>query len=149
MRDIDLPLMLSQIRDELYPQSVLAGKTIVIRADENLSVRGHADALARVFINLLKNAVAYSDAAGEITISAFRENGRALITFKNRGSRIPENELERIFEKFHRLDGARGSDTGGAGLGLAIAKEIVILHGGDISAANTDDGVIFTVSLPA
>jgi two-component system sensor histidine kinase VanS len=149
MRDIDLPFMLSQIKDELYPQSVLAGKTIAIRADENLTVRGHADALARVFINLLKNAVAYSEENSEITVSAFRENGRALITFKNRGNRIPESELGRIFEKFHRLDGARGSDTGGAGLGLAIAKEIAVLHGGAVSAANTDEGVLFTVSLPA
>ena len=68
--------------------------------------------------------------------------------FKNRGPTIPEEQLNTIFDKFSRLDEARTSDTGGAGLGLSIAKEIVNLHGGEITAQSQAEEIIFTVTLP-
>ena len=71
------------------------------------------------------------------------------ICFRNSGKTIPLRKLDSIFEKFFRLDEARTSNTGGAGLGLAIAKEIVILHGGTITAESADELTTFCVSLPA
>ena len=71
------------------------------------------------------------------------------VFFRNTGARIPQQQLERIFEKFYRLDSARSSRTGGAGLGLAIAKEIVELHGGTIAASSSDAYTEFRVTLPA
>ena len=68
--------------------------------------------------------------------------------FKNQGKTIPAEKLNSIFEKFYRLDEARSSGTGGAGLGLAIAKEIAALHGGDISAQRQAGTVTFTITLP-
>ena len=71
------------------------------------------------------------------------------VRFTNQGQTIPQSKLDSIFEKFYRLDEARTSGTGGAGLGLAIAREIVALHGGRIAAESRDETVRFTVTLPA
>ena len=72
----------------------------------------------------------------------------AIISFTNHGKTIPQQKLNSIFEKFFRLDEARRTNTGGAGLGLAIAKEIVELHGGKISASSSDEKTVFQVELP-
>ena len=72
-----------------------------------------------------------------------------VITFTNKGHQIPEQKLKAIFEKFYRVDNARSSQTGGSGLGLSIAKQIVELHGGKIEAASDRYYTTFTVSLPA
>ena len=76
-------------------------------------------------------------------------NGPCNLTFTNAGKTIPKEKLDRIFEQFFRLDSSRATRTGGAGLGLAIAKEIVELHGGTIQAESANDTVTFTVCLPA
>ena len=89
---------------------------------------GDADKLARVFDNLLRNAVHYSPEGAKLAVSAQRDGAQVDVFFRNTGARIPQQQLERIFEKFYRLDSARSSRTGGAGLGLAIAKEIVELQ---------------------
>ena len=73
---------------------------------------------------------------------------RQALRFENEGRTIPPEKLARVFEQFFRLDSARGTSTGGAGLGLAIAKQIVEQHGGAISAASADNKVEFTVTLP-
>ncbi len=71
-----------------------------------------------------------------------------MISFRNKGTTIPSEELSTIFEKFYRLDKARASNTGGAGLGLAIAKEIITMHEGTITADSKDGITAITVSLP-
>jgi two-component system sensor histidine kinase VanS len=147
-KNIDLYYMLAQMADEFYPQLAVNGKQARIHAAEDLTVSGDPDKLARVFNNILKNAVAYSEANSVIDITADSSNNMASIVFRNAGS-IPKDKLATIFEKFYRLDHARSSNTGGAGLGLAIAKEIVILHGGRIYAESDDKYTTFTVELPA
>lgn len=146
---VDLYYMLMQMIDEFYPILSAKGNTAVLHADEGLSAYADPEKLARVFNNILKNAVAYSYPHTEITISAKTEDGRTVISFQNHGTTIPPDQLSRIFEKFIRLDEARISDTGGTGLGLSIAKEIIHLHGGDISALSEKETVTFLVSLPA
>lgn len=144
---IDLYYMLVQLTDELSPVLAANGNTAVLRADENLSVYGDSDKLARVFNNVLKNAAAYSFPNTEILISAEEKDGKIIITFQNRGKTIPREKLSTIFEKFYRLDEARTSNTGGAGLGLAIAKEIVSLHGGTITANSERETISFIIRL--
>ena len=146
---IDLYYMLVQLTDELLPVLEQNGNTAVIKADESLTVPGDPDKLARVFQNVLKNAAAYSYPGTEILISAEAGEASVVIRFMNMGKTIPKNKLDSIFEKFYRLDEARATGTGGAGLGLAIAKEIVTLHGGTITADSANDRVEFTVTLPA
>lgn len=145
---IDLYYMLVQLSDELSPILAERGNKTTLKADENLTVYGDPDKLARVFNNVLKNAAAYSYPNTEIVISAFEQDSTVTISFENKGHTIPEEKLQSIFEKFYRLDEARTSNTGGAGLGLAIAKEIVTLHGGTISADSKDDTIVFTIVLP-
>ena len=83
-----------------------------------------------------------------IDIQAFGEKKDIIITFSNQGDQIPPQKLNFIFEKFYRVDNARQSRTGGAGLGLSIAKEIVELHGGAIAASSSPVCTRFTVKLP-
>ncbi len=145
---VDLYYMLVQLTDELTPILSLNGNNAILKADENLTVYADPGILARVFNNILKNAVAYSYPNTEIIISAEEQNDKVVISFQNQGQTIPREELSAIFEKFYRMDEARTSNTGGAGLGLAIAKEIVSLHGGSIEAQSENNTIIFTVILP-
>ena len=106
------------------------------------------DKLARVFGNLLRNACHYSFPGSTIQISAQTAADSIVLRFTNPGKTIPPDKLGRLFEQFFRLDASRGTRTGGAGLGLAIAKEIVELHGGAIRAESRDNTVSFVVTLP-
>lgn len=146
---INLPLMLRQMADEFYPMLSPQHKTAIVNAPEGLSLWGDADKLSRVFNNILKNAIAYSYDDCVILICAFADGDNVVITFENEGSPIPKEKLDMIFEKFFRLDSARSTNTGGAGLGLAIAKEIVTAHGGTVSAQSEGGRTVFTVVLPA
>ena len=145
---VDLYYLLVQLTDELLPMLEKNGNTVRLQASETLTVPGDSDKLARVFQNVLKNATAYSYPHTEILVSAEEREGAVVLRFLNQGRTIPQEKLAALFEKFYRLDDARTSGTGGAGLGLAIAKEIVTLHGGSISAESVDETVTFTVTLP-
>ena len=145
---IDLYYMLVQIIDELTPVLAAHGNHVALQADETLTAYGDPDRLARVFNNVLKNAAAYSFANTQIDLCAKSGDGFVTITCKNQGKTIPQEKLSAIFERFYRLDESRASNTGGAGLGLAIAQEIVALHGGTIAAASENNTVTFTIVLP-
>lgn len=145
---IDLSFMLEQTVSEFMP--IFAEKNLTCDADiqPETELLCDPDKLARVFDNLLRNAVNYSYPNSEIKVSMTAQNGNAEITFANRGKTIPKEKLDRIFEQFFRLDSARSSASGGAGLGLAISKEIIDLHGGTITAESENESVVFTVVLP-
>ena len=140
--------MIAQVIDEIYPTLSANGNTAVFTAEDNLSVNADPEKLARVFSNLLRNAASYSYPQTEITISAKRLEHDIQITFENRGETIPEEQLNSIFEKFNRLDEARLSNTGGAGLGLSISEEIIHLHGGTITASSQNETIDFVITLP-
>lgn len=146
---INLTYMLMQLTDEFYPILNAHGNTIRLQTDEELTVYGDAEKLARVFNNILKNAVAYSYPDTEITVRAEEREQEVHIFFCNKGKTISPHKLEAIFEKFFRLDEARSANTGGAGLGLAIAKEIVTIHGGSITASSEDELTTFHIVLPS
>lgn len=144
----DLYALLSQVIDEFYPSLSARGNTVDVSAEDGMLITGDSEKLARVFNNLLKNAAAYSYPNTEISITAGKKGKNAVIVFQNHGQTIPEEKLAHIFDKFSRLDEARLSDTGGAGLGLSIAKEIVSLHGGEIIVQSSNETVTFTITLP-
>lgn len=144
---IDLVRLLEQLRFEFMPMLRKKSLTCTLCTPETLPVRCDAGKIQRVFDNLLRNAVLYSYPDSEIVINAHLEGENAIVSVLNRGDTIPEEKLRRIFEQFYRLDAARSS-SGGAGLGLAIASNIVALHGGNINARSADETVEFVVMLP-
>lgn len=216
---VDLNLMLGQVVDEFYPTLTEQGKTVDLEVPLGLTALIDGDKMARVFNNVMKNAIAYSYEGSAIRITAERagmedgvdanaaegpavasgaaakvvaaaehtdtpsgiaaakhagttsgavaakraaatkvaageparakDAGEVIIRFENQGDPIPEPKLKVIFEKFYRLDAARATNRGGAGLGLAIAKEIVTAHGGTISCESTPEHTVFTIVLPA
>lgn len=149
---VNLTRMLEQLTFEFQP--MLDEKHLTCRLDAPRDVMLVCDAgkLQRVFDNLLRNAVNYSYEDEEIVFSvndAKDQKGMLCITCTNRGVTIPPEKLSRIFEQFYRLDTARTTKSGGAGLGLAIAKEIVELHGGTITAYSAEEVIRFEVQLPS
>ena len=169
---VNLDLMLAQVAEEFYPTLSAQGKQAHIDVPVGLTVLVDGDKMARVFNNVMKNAIAYSyenstiNVTGELLDAAAAKNlglpaltagegevaasGEAVrIRFENQGDPIPAPKLKLIFEKFYRLDAARATNRGGAGLGLAIAKEIVCAHGGLISCESTPEHTAFEIVLPA
>ena len=146
---LHLSRMLEQLASEFHP--ILAERELrwSLNIAPDIMLAGDADKLARAFDNLIRNAVNYSYAGTEISLYAQTEADMVKIMIKNSGKTIPPDKLSHIFEQFYRADAARSSATGGAGLGLAIAKEIVELHGGTITAASANECTIFIVTLPA
>ena len=145
---INLCHMLVQMTDEFYPLLNAHGNQTEVCVDEDITVYGDSIKLARVFNNILKNAIAYSYPDTIIKIWAESTATDVWIYFCNKGKTIPAGKLNSIFEKFFRMDEARSTNTGGAGLGLAIAKEIITLHGGKITAESENESTTFRISLP-
>ena len=147
-RTVNLTRMLEQITFEFNP--LLAEKSLKwdLRLIPDLQTVCDPEKMERVFDNLIRNAVNYSYNDTKIILSMERLEEYAIIRVENRGHTIPPEKLSRIFEQFFRLDQARSSSTGGAGLGLAIAREIVQSHGGTITAESIDESIVFTVKLP-
>ena len=145
--EINLKLMLEQIADDFYPTLKEMNKKINFTSDEKTILYADPDKLSRVFNNLIKNAVNYSKENTDIDISILNKENQATVKITNKGKQIPKEKLDKIFEKFYRLDSSRTSKTGGSGLGLAIAKEIVELHGGRIYAESDMKETTFSVIL--
>jgi two-component system phosphate regulon sensor histidine kinase PhoR len=111
----------------------------------------HADAtkMHDALRNLMENAVNYSPEGGRIQLSARVEGERVLLTVADDGPGVPEADLERVFERFYRVDKSRTRDPGGTGLGLSIVRHLVELHGGRVRAENRRaGGAVFTIALP-
>lgn len=168
--NVNLEIMLSQIADEFFPS--LEEKSLSTNLDfqGDLVIDADSQQLARVFNNVIKNAISYSNEGSEIQISAVNNTGisdnnsdinnvdkdtngsisnnNVVIQITNTGANIPSEKLTAIFDKFYRLDQSRATDKGGSGLGLAIAKKIVNAHDGDISANSNDGITTFTIILP-
>ncbi len=146
---INLSRMLAQVVSEFLP--VLAEKDLSwdTQITPDVEILCDPDKLSRVFDNLIRNAVNYSYGGTQIHLGMqlFGENG-VEICVKNHGKTIQPEKLVHVFEQFYRVDSSRASVTGGAGLGLAIAREIVELHGGTIQAESENESILFKVRLP-
>jgi signal transduction histidine kinase len=116
---------------------------------DQLMVTGDRDQLRQVLVILLDNAVRYTPAGGRIHVQARPDGKDAVLTVHDTGIGIPEQALERVFERFYRGDEARNRQSGGAGLGLAIARDLVTRHAGRISVTSTEGaGTTFTIQIP-
>ncbi len=149
--DVNLSRMLEQITYEFKPLFDIKGLVCDMEIPENIHIKCDVGKMERVFDNLIRNAINYSYENGTIKIIMQVNEGESdyvSIRFINDGNTIPEEKLSRIFEQFYRVDSSRASKTGGAGLGLAIAREIVELHGGKIAAHSENNKIEFEIRLP-
>lgn len=145
---IDLSLMLEQTVSEFYPVFAEKSLTCIASIQPDTELLCDPDKLERVFDNLFRNAVNYSYPKSVIKLTMTALDGIITVVIANRGKTVPKEKLDRIFEQFFRLDSSRSTGTGGAGLGLAISKEITLLHGGTISAESENESIVFTLTLP-
>ena len=144
---IDLSILLDQLIDEFYPMLQARNLKYNINKPEHILFYGDGDKLARAFGNLIRNAINYSYENSTVDIDVVQCENKISMVFRNKGDKIPDYKLDKIFEKFYRADESRNSTTGGTGLGLAITKEIINLHGGDIFVKNVDEYIEFYVNL--
>lgn len=144
----DLTRMLEQIGFEFHPLLTEKDLTLESQLQPEVKIICDRDKLQRVFDNLLKNAINYSYPRSVICLSMQATEEQVTVQVQNDGASIPPEKLAHIFEQFFRMDSSRSTATGGAGLGLAIAREIVELHGGTITAESEDEQILFTVTLP-
>ena len=144
---LNLSILFEQLIEEFYPMLEDRKLELKVNKPNTLIYNADGDKLARAFGNLLKNAISYSYENTVIEIEMIDNEDNIEVIFKNKGATIPEYKLERIFDKFYRADESRGTNSGGAGLGLAITKEIIELHNGTISANSENETIEFVINL--
>ena len=122
--------------------------TLETALPEVCSLRGNTDYLQRIVSSLLENALKYEPAGGRVQLTLTQDKRRVRFSVQNFGSAIPAEDLPHAFDRFHRSDKSRKSESGSFGLGLAITKEMVEKLGGGISASSSaEDGTVFQVTL--
>ena len=145
---VDIIKLLSQLLEEFYPS--FAEKNLTYELSSNVPAKviaADGNLLARLFDNLINNAIKYGADGKRILVKVHAEDEIVAVSVVNYGHVIPEQELPLIFNKFYRVEQSRSSSTGGTGLGLAIAKNIVEMHGGAIQVESDLNGTVFTVKL--
>lgn len=143
---INLSGLIMQMTDEFYPSFKDCNITpIVDLPEENIYVQGDGQLLARVFDNLISNALKYGYHNTDLKIEVSGDEKYAIVKVINHGDTIAPEDIPLLFNKFYRTDSSRNSKTGGTGLGLAITKNIVDLHHGDISVTSDDQITTFIV----
>ena len=146
---LDIRQLLEQLLDECYPSFEKYGlENEFICQEERIMMEGDGNLLARLFENLLNNAVKYGKDGKLIRVELEKKIESAVIKVINYGYVIPEQEIGKLFRKFYRIEHSRSQDTGGTGLGLAIVEQIVQLHHGTISVKSDLQGTVFEVVLP-
>jgi two-component system sensor histidine kinase SenX3 len=147
---VDLSAVVTEALDRVRMKASARGIELVGECEEPVLVLGDEDLLVTALRNLLDNAIAYSPDRTRVVVSASREGTRtAQISVADQGIGIPERDLERIFERFYRVDPARSRATGGTGLGLAIVKHVMAAHRGRVTVWSQEGvGSTFTLQMP-
>jgi signal transduction histidine kinase len=147
---LDLVGLLRELCEDANFEGKASGKRVTLTSPVTEAViASHGDLLHKAFDNILRNALKYTDANSTVHTSLELRDGVYQIQIQDTGPGVPEAELTRLFEEFYRVDTARPRETGGYGLGLAIAKRAIEQHKGTIRAENTASGLTVSVHLPA
>ena len=146
---VDLSAVVAEAVDRVRMKASARGINLVAACEERVVVLGDEDLLVTALRNLLENAIAYSPDETRVMVSASRDARMAQISVADQGIGIPERDLERIFERFYRVDPARSRATGGTGLGLAIVKHVMAAHRGKVTVWSQEGvGSTFTLQMP-
>ena len=146
--DLDLALAVASALELAAPSLERAGLRLEVDIPPTLPARADPDRLAQVLANLLSNAVRYTPRGGTVVVRAERRPADVLISIANTGDGIPVDELDRVWERFYRVEKSRDRARGGAGIGLAIVKQLVEQWGGRVGAESRDGATRFWFSLP-
>ena len=146
---VDVDDILKRVVDENLTDANASDITLVRDGEEGLVLLGSREQVAVAVGNLVANAVAYSPAGSTVVVSAKAGESTVDLSVTDRGIGIPATEIDRIFERFYRVDPARHRSTGGTGLGLSIVKHVAASHGGDVRVWSVEgQGSTFTLTLP-
>ncbi len=135
--------------DLVAPALAREGVALEVDVPLGIPVRARPDEVTQVLANLLQNAVRYTPAEGRVRVVVDREGDSARVRVANTGPAIPPEDLPRVWERFYRVEKSRDRERGGAGVGLAIVKQLVEAAGGRVSVASSAGWTEFTVRLPA
>ncbi|HEY8989369.1 MAG TPA: ATP-binding protein, partial [Candidatus Limnocylindrales bacterium] len=149
LQSLDLAAAIRSAVDLVQPSIERAGLTLAVDVPASLPARANQDHLAQVLANLLSNAVRYTPPGGSVSVRAERRPGDLLVSVANTSEAIPADDLDHVFERFYRVEKSRDRARGGAGIGLAIVKQLVEAGGGRVGAESTDGQTRFWFSLPA
>jgi signal transduction histidine kinase len=147
--DLDLAAHIRSALALAMPTLERAGLDLEVDVPDHLAARANPDHLAQVLANLLSNAARYTPRGGRVTVRAERRPADVLVSVLNTGDGIPADDLPRVFERFYRVEKSRDRAHGGAGIGLAIVKQLVEGAGGRVGAESTEGSTRFWFSLPA
>jgi len=147
--ELDLATAIRAALELAQPTLERANLALTIDLPDHLPARANADDLAQVLSNLISNAVRYTPAGGRVTVRAERRPADLLVSITNSGDGIPADDLDRVFERFYRVEKSRDRARGGAGIGLAIVKQLIEASGGRVGAESADGQTRFWFSLPA
>ncbi len=146
--ELDLATTIRAAVDLARPAILAAGLDVSVELPDSLPARGDPDQLAQVVGNLLQNAIRYTPSGGRVSVRAERRPADVLVSVANSGDGIPAGDLPHVFERFYRVDKSRDRASGGAGIGLAIVRQIVEAAGGAVGAESRDGMTRFWFSLP-
>jgi signal transduction histidine kinase len=148
LEELDLATAIRAALELAQPTLERAGLRVVVEVPDRLPARANPDHLAQVLANLLSNAARYTPAGGQVTVRAEKRGSDLLVSITNTGDGIPPEDLDRVFERFYRVEKSRDRARGGAGIGLAIVKQLVESGGGRVGAESREGQTRFWFSLP-
>lgn len=151
LSEVDLTDLLHDLIDDCSVEAEARDCRLDLRVDsgDTVVVSGEPELLRRACENVIRNAIRHAERGTAIDVVLNQRNGLAAIDVRDRGSGVPEPDLERIFQPFYRVEEHRDRNSGGVGLGLAIARRALNLHGGSVTATNADPGLCVHLEIPA
>ncbi len=147
--DVRIASIVQEQTQRLLPLAREQGIEINCMVKDPCDTVGDATKLQQVFYNVIDNAIKYTPRGGKVSIEVSKSGKKALVKVSDTGIGIPDADLPHIFDRFYRVDKARSRETGGTGLGLSIVKQVLMMHGGDITATSKEGaGTTFTIEMP-
>ena len=145
--DVDFSSVVAEAADPFKQVAEQRGKSLSLETDPEVRVQGDSPALAQVVELLLDNATRYAKEGSQIELSLHKRGRKAQLVVSNEVDRMPEGDLDRLFERFYRDDSSRSSQTGGSGVGLSVVRSVAEAHGGSAKASSQGDRILFTITI--